>query len=63
MKVQKSRKIFRGGSWVLDPQQCMNDNENIRASENFVELHYSDKSYSAKLGSLLREPYTLGYYE
>lgn len=41
----------------------MDDNKNIRASANFVEQYYSDKSYSDKLGSFLREPYTLGYYE
>lgn len=62
-KYKKQKNFQRGGSWVLDPQQCMNDNKNIRASANFVELHCSDKSYSAKLGSFLREPYTLGYYE
>lgn len=62
-KYKKEKNFQRGGSWVLDPQQCMDDNKNIRASANFVEQYYSDKSYSDKLGSFLREPYTLGYYE
>lgn len=59
MKVPKAVKFSEGGSWVWDPQQCMNDDRNITAGVNLAEPHYSDnKSYSDRCGSFLKEPYT-----